>query len=251
MREDLHTFAGAYVLDALSDDDRWLFEGHLAQCQACAQEVRGMRETTVRLATAVAEPPPPGLKAAVLTRIGEVRQVAPKRSADMVRTRSRWMIWMRLRPRFVAGLATGLAAACLALAVVEGLAMDRAQRRLDQAEAANQAVAAVISAPDARTVTGTVTKSGTASVVVSRSRGQIVFASTGLLGLPPSQTYELWLMGPGRSVRPAGLLRPDGTGHMAPAIAGELRGAERVGLTIEPAAGSAQPTTAPIVVLRL
>jgi hypothetical protein len=38
---------------------------------------------------------------------------------------------------------------------------------------------------------------------------------------------------------------------MAPAIAGELRGAERVGLTIEPAAGSAQPTTAPIVVLRL
>src|SRR6266540_2310263 len=129
-----------------------------------------------------------------------------------------------------------------------GLAV-RSQQELDRTRAAGQAVAAVLSAPDARTVTGT-GAGGTATVVLSRSRGQVVFASSGLRSLERSETYELWLMGP-RAVRPAGLLRPDAAGQTRPVVASPLADADRVGLTVEPASGSSQPTTDPVLLLNL
>jgi anti-sigma-K factor RskA len=57
-------------------------------------------------------------------------------------------------------------------------------------------------------------------------------------------------MGP-RAVRPAGLLRPDSNGQTRLVVASPLADADRVGLTVEPAAGSPQPTTDPVLVLNL
>jgi anti-sigma-K factor RskA len=241
VREDLHTLAGAYALDALPDQDRLLFEGHLARCDACAEEVRGLRETTAQLGAAAAASAPAHLRVQTLARVREVRQVPPVVPDLAPRAR---------RARRGSRLALGLAAACLAVAVGTGTVAVRAQHELDRAEAANRAVAAVLSATDARTVTGGLGEAGAATVVLSRSRGQIVFASSGLRRLPESETYELWLMGP-REVRPAGLLRPDPGGRTPPLVAGALGDADRVGLTVEPAGGSPQPTTTPLVVLTL
>ncbi len=232
MREDLHTLAGAYALDALPDDDRELFEGHLARCDACAQEVRGLREATAHLAH---------LRAQVLAQIRHVRQLPPE-VPDLAVERRR-----RARPR--SRLAAALAAACLVVALIAGGLAVRSQQELDRTRAAGEAVAAVLAAPDARTVTGPAA-GGTATVVVSRSRGQVVFASSGLRRLEKSETYELWLMGP-RAVRPAGLLRPDSNGQTRPVVASPLADADRVGLTVEPASGSPQPTTDPVLVLNL
>jgi anti-sigma-K factor RskA len=242
VREDLHTLAGAYALDALPDDDRELFEGHLARCDACAQEVRGLHEATAHLAEAVApSPPPPHLRAQVLAQIRHVRQLPPE-VPDLAVERRR-----RARPR--SRLAAALAAACLVVALIAGGLAVRSQQELDRTRAAGEAVAAVLAAPDARTVTGPAA-GGTATVVVSRSRGQVVFASSGLRRLEKSETYELWLMGP-RAVRPAGLLRPDSNGQTRLVVASPLADADRVGLTVEPAAGSPQPTTDPVLVLNL
>jgi anti-sigma-K factor RskA len=242
VREDLHTLAGAYALDALPDEDRDLFEGHLARCDACAQEVRGLREATAQLAVAVdASPPPPQLRDQVMAQVRRVRQLPPV-VADLADERRR-----RARPR--SRLATALAAACLIVALVAGGLAIRSQQELNRTRAAGDAVAAVLAAPDARTVSGPVA-GGTATVVVSRSRGQVVFASAGLRQLESSETYELWLMGP-RAVRPAGLLRPDASGRTPPIVAGRLADADRVGLTVEPAGGSPQPTTDPVLVLNL
>ena len=36
-------FDGAYVLGALSDDDRRAYEAHLAECDACAASVRELQ----------------------------------------------------------------------------------------------------------------------------------------------------------------------------------------------------------------
>lgn len=243
MREDLHTLAGAYALDALPEDDRTLFEGHLARCEACAQEVRGLREATAQLGVMVAAPAPAHLRARTLARIAQVRQVPPVVS-DLETERAAPPA--RRRPRF----AFAVAAACLVVALASGIFAIRAQQDLDSARSANLAVASVLSAPDARTVTGTAQSGGTATVVVSRSSGRIVFASSGLRRLPDSKTYELWLMSP-QSARPAGLLRPDAAGQTRPVVAGALRDADRVGLTVEPAAGSRQPTTTPFLVLTL
>jgi anti-sigma-K factor RskA len=54
-----------------------------------------------------------------------------------------------------------------------------------------------------------------------------------------------------RGVRPAGLVRPGSAGRIAPRVVAVPPGADRVGVTVEPAGGSPQPTTAPITVLRL
>jgi anti-sigma factor RsiW len=59
MSTDVHTLAGAYVLDAVSDAERRAFEHHMTRCPSCTQEVRELRETTVRLGSATVAAPPP------------------------------------------------------------------------------------------------------------------------------------------------------------------------------------------------
>ncbi|MGH3762579.1 RskA family anti-sigma factor, partial [Actinophytocola sp.] len=46
---DVHALTGAYVLDAVSDDERAVVERHLGDCGACRQEVAELRETATRL----------------------------------------------------------------------------------------------------------------------------------------------------------------------------------------------------------
>jgi anti-sigma-K factor RskA len=143
-----------------------------------------------------------------------------------------------------------VAAACLAVAVAAGVVAVQDHQRLDRVAAADRAISAVLSAPDARTTTGRTTDGGTVTLVSAPSRQRAVVASSGLPALPSGKTYELWMMGPA-GARPAGLLRPDATGHTPLRIADVPPRAQQVGLTVEPAGGSAQPTTTPIVVLAL
>ncbi|HEX8930160.1 MAG TPA: anti-sigma factor, partial [Actinomycetota bacterium] len=161
MNDDLHTLAGAYALDALPEDDRARFEGHLARCEACLHEVRGLREASAQLGVAVATQAPARLRTRTLARIAEVRQLPPAvpEVADLAVERAR-------RPRRRPLLAYGLAAACLIVALFSSFLAVRWQQDLAHERAAAQAVAAVLSASDARTVTAPV-QDGSATVVVS------------------------------------------------------------------------------------
>ncbi|MDQ3787179.1 MAG: zf-HC2 domain-containing protein, partial [Actinomycetota bacterium] len=71
---DVHALTGAYVLDAVPELERVAFERHLAECDACTQEVRELRETATRLALAATADPPQELKARVLNQIRTTRQ---------------------------------------------------------------------------------------------------------------------------------------------------------------------------------
>ena len=77
-RHDLHGLTGAYALDALAGLELGQFEHHLRQCPPCENEVRGFRETSTRLALAVAASPPPGLRERVLTAASVTRQLPPE-----------------------------------------------------------------------------------------------------------------------------------------------------------------------------
>ena len=77
-----------------------------------------------------------------------------------------------------------------------------------------------------------------------------MFAATGLPTLPSSQCYELWLLGPGGD-KPAGMLAAPRQGKTGPVIASGLASGDRLGLTIEPAGGSRQPTSPMILELAL
>ncbi|GII55935.1 hypothetical protein Pth03_43240 [Planotetraspora thailandica] len=243
---DPHTLAGAYALDAIDDLDRRRFEDHLDTCEECAQEVSGLTETAAWLAQAVAAPPPPGMRAAVMAEIGRVRQLPPAVGSTpdggrVTRTgRARW--WPRV--------AAGLAAAGVAAAVVAGTFAVRTQDELERIKAGDRQVVAVLAAPDARTVSATAGRDTTGTAVVSRSQGKLVFVSSGLAALPSSRTYQLWRIAPD-GIRSAGLLHPDGSGQVAPVIVDTGGDVEQVGVTVEPAGGSEQPTTQPMLLLDL
>jgi hypothetical protein len=96
-------FDGAYVLGALSDDDRRAYEAHLADCDACTaslRELQGLPQALALVSPAALEddhPPPRSLLPAL------------QRRARRDRSRRRWI---------VGSLAAAAAACIVALAVV-------------------------------------------------------------------------------------------------------------------------------------
>ena len=91
-------------------------------------------------------------------------------------------------------------------------------------------------------LTARVTTGGTATVLESRHQHSLVFTASRLRALPAGRNYELWLMGPGRA-RSAGLLPRPRAGMIGPMVISGLVAGERIGLTVEPAGGSARRLT--------
>jgi anti-sigma-K factor RskA len=239
LRHDLHALTGAYALDAIDGSERDRFERHLHRCQSCDHEVRGLRETAGRLAVAVARVPPTQLKERVMTAAARTRQLPPP-AAERPQPKA-GRSWL---PR--AAMAFG--AVATAVAIVLGVALSSTQRQLDSALAQDKAISAVLTAPGARILTARATVGGTGTVVVATSQQKLIFTATGLPRLSAAKVYQLWLMGPPRT-RSAGLLALAAGGRTAPLLAAGLRPGDQVGLTIEPAGGTSQPTTKPILVM--
>jgi hypothetical protein len=266
---EAHLLTGAYALDALDDAaERDRVARHLQHCDSCAAEASGLREVGTALAFAAAAPPPPAMRGAVLAATARTRQLPPLPDRAGGPGLQRWRAW-RLGGRpgrpgrsgppgppgpagrgWMPKLAGAVGAVAVAAAVALGIVTVNAEHTLHAATARQQAIAAVLAAPDARIVTGPVSSGGRATVVVSSARHQLVVTLSGLRALPRSKVYELWLMGPPRT-RPAGLVAAAVIGRSGPLLASGLAPGDKLGLTVEPAGGTAQPTTAPILVLTL
>ncbi|NYE47328.1 anti-sigma-K factor RskA [Spinactinospora alkalitolerans] len=239
LRQDLHTLAGAYALNALPAEDLRRFEEHMVHCEACVQEVRGLAETTALLGSAAAEAPPEGMRRRVLAEVAHTRQLAPAPVEIAVR-RSGW------RDR---AMLLGLAASLLIALVLGGVAVNL-DRQVDELRRNEQAVAEILAAPDATYVSGSPEEGVSATVVAAESVGGLVFTADGLRPLE-DRDYQLWLADADGSVRSGGLVRLDSDGSTVPLLASGLDGAEGVAVTIEPAGGSPQPTSDPIMQMEL
>jgi anti-sigma-K factor RskA len=124
------------------------------------------------------------------------------------------------------------------------------QHRLNQAQARDHMLAVVLTAPDARMMTASVTGGGTVTIVMSRQEQALAVSSAGLPHLPAGHAYELWLMGPSGDRSAAMLPRPS-RGMTAPVIATRLHTGDMVELTVEPAGGAPRPTSRAILLLAL
>jgi hypothetical protein len=248
LRHDLHSLTGAYALDALEGGaERDRFSRHLSRCSSCASEVRGFREVATALAFATAAEAPPELRTQVLAAAARTRQLPPE-----VRTHARpRTARTRARMPWIPWLSGVVATAAVVIAVLFGFAQAHTQQELNQARAQNEAIALVLSAPQVKLLTQTTTAGGVATVVLAADRHELVVTTTGLPALPAGHVYQLWLIGKKGAVS-AGLLPPaSSSGLTKPVLASGVVKGDSLGLTVEPAPGSAKPTTTPILALPL
>jgi anti-sigma-K factor RskA len=251
-RTDPHTLAGAYALDALGDADRVRFERHLSGCPSCAQEARGLQESTSRLADTLATVPPDGMRERVMAAAARTRQNPPAtetaRAAWPARLRLRgqaaWRGWGARRWGIV------VAGGALAIALVLGGLAFHTEQQLNQMRDRSRAIAAVLNEPDAAMMTVAATTRGSATIVMSHRARALVFTAARLPALPSSQRYELWLMGRD-GPRAEGMLPPPRSGMTAPVIVSGLRSGDAFAVSAEPAGGTGHPTSRMILQVAL
>lgn len=264
----VHELAGAYALDALPGDEREAFEAHLATCPDCANEVASLRAVTSNLARlAVDEAPPADLRSSVLGAITGIEQVpAPARTsptatapsdrepADPTRANATpadtatpaaatthdnvVSLDEHRRVRRLARAVTGIAAALALVAGGVGLWASNLDQQLRSRDQAVEQVASVLNAPDVE-----VQNANGSSLVLSPSQQQAVFAAGDNRAPDSSSVLQLWVID-ADGARSAGLVDdPDEPALLAIPVPDGAT----VGVTVEPAGGSDQPTTDPIV----
>jgi len=239
MNADVHALTGAYVLDAVSDDERQVFERHLTDCDACRQEVSELRETATRLGAAVATPPPPRLKASVLAQVRNTRQLPPEAPVIPLR-----------RPRSPWALRLSAAAAVVLLAVSGVLSVLLVQATQSDGDTDTQAVAIaeLLRAGDAQVVNQGDTSTGRMTALMSKSQNKMLLLSNDLPNAPSGKDYQAWTIGE-EATKSAGLIEPE-DGSATLEVPG-IDAAQLVGITIEPEGGSDQPTQKPIMAFEI
>ncbi|MFF4814386.1 anti-sigma factor domain-containing protein [Kitasatospora sp. NPDC001309] len=242
---DLHTLTGAYATHALEPAESAEFERHLAGCPACALEVAEFAATLARLAAADSVVAPEALKARVLAALPTLRQEAPRTAPPAVDARRPGPLRRGL-PRLALAACLALAVGAGGVAVQQHQEADRARARATALQQAQDQVAGLLAAPDARTATGAAAGgAGVGTVVWSPSRDRAAFLASGMPAPGAGSTYQLWFNDSG-TMRPAGLL-PGSDGALL--LSGPLDGASGIGVTVEPAGGSAHPSSAPVMLL--
>lgn len=248
MTHDIHALSGAYAVDALDDLERARFEVHLAECADCRAEVDSLREAAAGLAELAPVPPPAGLRDRVLADVARVRplpplEAHPSTSSDAGST------GLRRHPRARRALHWPLLAAAAMVLAIVGFGSVVQPWQHDTNQGRISAVDQVLRATDAQRVASTLPDGGRATLVRSVSQRRAVLLTHDLRPAPGGHVYELWLQSPDGRMEPAGLMSSGG--DRAVLLHGDAAVAKAAGITIEPAGGSAQPTTQPIALFDL
>jgi anti-sigma-K factor RskA len=226
---------GAYLLEALPDHERQGFEGHLAHCGVCLEDVEGLRFASDALPASVEQlMPPPELKdriMAVVEADARLLAAASGERADLPEEapapRRRRFALPSLRPAFALATVVGLL-------VLGGLGGALIRGGGDEGR-------------DVRTVVAEVARGdASAKLLVGERDSRLEVAN---LDAPPEgRVYQVWLLRPGGKPEPTRSLfvpRADGTGSVS--VPGSLEGVQQVLVTDEPVGGSKAPTKTPFL----
>lgn len=274
--DDVRSLLGAYALDAVDPDERAAVERLIATDPSAAAELAQLLAVAATLGDAVAGEPPAALRASVLAAIPGVPQLGPLTGPQALRPDTRptapdlpptraddadglgagapdvvpgatgepgvSYLADRRRPSRTRWLAVA-AALVVGAAVPTALAVQQAQRA-NEAEQQQQALADLLTDPSAVVVHGDVTGGGTATAILTDDRA--LFSATGLPDPGDDKAYQLWVVDADGAAS-AGVLADDAGAVRQ--LTEDFSTGDALAITIEPAAGSAQPTTDPLVVL--
>ena len=238
MSDNVHTLVGAYSLDAVTYDERDVFEQHLHTCAPCREELMGLQATAARLGVAVAAPPSAELRARVLEAAARTPQERPRVATVLPGPWRRW--------------APALAAAAAVLAVVGSLGAYVVERsRAQDAQDQQAAIAEVLAAPDANLQALTL-DGARLRVISSPTLGQAVVTSADMPPAEEGKDYELWAVD-AEGEESVGLMEPDPDGDPQTQLIDDLDGATALAITVEQEGGSPSnaPTSEPIVTVDL
>jgi anti-sigma-K factor RskA len=237
-----------YALGALQGGERIALEKHLEDCSGCRRELEQLRSDMALMALSSVGPTPPRRsRRRLLDAIGREPRIR------VVPTR--WAWWATV---------SWFAAAALALVAVvlwrQNAELQQRVSQLQHQSTEQQAqlqrardVLATLTATDAMRVTLVAAKTPPqpqGKAIYVRNRASLIFLASNLPMLPPQKAYELWLIPTVGAPIPAGLFKPDAHGSATvinPPLPTGVE-AKAFAITVEPEAGSAAPTSQPIMV---
>lgn len=231
MTDDTYQLLAAYAVDAVTDDERTRVENYLLEHPEHLPELDGLRDAAAGLGAQVETPAPPQLRANVLDAVAQIRPLPPVTGSPSApapapkRPRRAWFV-------------AAAAAAVIGVGTV-------AVQQYDRPSGEQVAISQVAGASDARSY-DLVMPGHNATVTRSMAMGKAVFRSTEIGAAPSGRAYQLWLQQPDGSMTSAGVLPGPKDGMVQMVLHGDAAKAVGVGITMEPAGGSASPTGKPL-----
>lgn len=237
-----HELKDAYVLGALPEDERAGFEEYLASHPERQSEVEDLGGLAGMLAYAPPEHDPPSeLRARVM---------------DVVASEAGVPRAIRRQPSSGAGRYAGarnlvLAAAAVLLVgliswnvLLQGEVSDL---RGQVNEAETQQEQAETPEPSAQTIEleGSWAEQGTKAEVARIEGNRVILVAENMPSVPEDRTLQVWVIHEG-APQPSGLFEPSGNMAATP-VTHPLQEGDTVAVTVEPAGGSDQPTTEPVL----
>ena len=241
--DELRTMLASYAIGALPESEMPVIRDHILTCEECMGEADAFAAAVPALALTV-EPVdvPPGFADAVMARVLGAHQ-----PAVVVKERRNWSFFPRLAFGGVA-----IAAAILAGAFLDARSdAQQAERSLlaleQEAERNEDALANFVRNDEGWRLEGS---TGAVARMVPTREGA-TFAVAGLPEPPEGHTYQLWLLRGGcgdQTCTPtsAGLFDV-GAGLVVVDVDRSIQNFAGAAVTLEPAGGSEQPTTDPLL----
>jgi anti-sigma-K factor RskA len=246
----------AYVLDALPEEERRAFDNYLAAHPERQAEIDELGSVAGLLAFAPHEQEPsPQLRSGILEIVKS--EASPRRAR---REPALARFWGYLGAR---GLALGAAALLvvglfswnLLLQGQVGDLQGEVQNSQDQVQDLRgqvqeaQAQRQIKQTPTIA-LTGSWADQGANAEVASIDKDQVILVANNMPSVPDNRTCQIWVIKGDSPPSPSGLFQPDGNMTATP-ITTPIEKADTVAVTVEPAGGSDQPTTEPVLQAKL
>lgn len=237
-----HELKDAYVLGALPEDERADFEEYLAAHPERQSEVDDLGGLAGMLAFAPPEQePPPELRARVMAAVeseaGVPRAIRRQPSSGAGR-------YAGARNLILAAAAALLIGLISWNVLLQGEVRDL-QGRVDEARA--QQEQAESPEPGAQTIEleGSWAEQGTTAEVARIEGDRVILVAENMPSVPEDRTLQVWVIHDDVP-QPSGLFEPSGNMAATP-VTHPLEEGDTVAVTVEPAGGSDQPTTDPVL----
>ncbi len=242
----------AYALGALPEDELREFEEYLAAHPERRSEVDELNSIAALLAVSPADQEPPKrLRRSVMAMVNAEAASSRRnrRSAS-----SSWRASLdRLRDAFPARIALGAAAAVVVGLLSWNVLLQSEVRDLGSQNGQLQAEIEDVRSDTVGTrvlaMQGEGEMSDSDAEVMDFEGDRAILVAENMPSLPDDRTFQIWVID-GGGAKPSGIFQPNGD-PVAAVVKQSIEGAETIAVTVEPAGGSPQPTTDPMLSVQL